>query len=185
MPGYHLRSVADHDLAHIAPHHHHPVTVGHWHRVVVGPVPHQGQGADAALSSTPSSTTLRGPAWGGKCPGPLLPCLESDESNGLVGFPEACQLGLLAHRSSVSRNRATARCVRFLSPSLKLDSISHCESSWYSAASPTASANADTTTVEVWPLAVAHENENVRYEPNEDPPSLLVPVPCVFDKYKK
>ena len=48
MPGYHLCPAADHHLAHIAAHHHLPVTVGHGHRVVVGPVPHQGQGADTA-----------------------------------------------------------------------------------------------------------------------------------------
>ena len=48
MPGYHLCPVADHHLAHVAAHHHLPVTVGHGHRVVVGPVPHQGQGADTA-----------------------------------------------------------------------------------------------------------------------------------------
>ena len=48
MPGYHLRPAADHHLAHIAPHQHLHVTVGHGHRVVVGPVPHQGQGADTA-----------------------------------------------------------------------------------------------------------------------------------------
>ena len=48
MPGYHLRPVADHHLAHISSHHHLPVTVSHRHRVVVGPIPHQRQGADTA-----------------------------------------------------------------------------------------------------------------------------------------
>ena len=48
MPGYHLCPAADDNLAHIAPHHHLHVTVGHGHRVVVGPVPYQRQGSDAA-----------------------------------------------------------------------------------------------------------------------------------------
>ena len=48
MPGYHLCPAADHHFADIAAHQHLPVTVGHWHRVVVGPVPHQRQGADTA-----------------------------------------------------------------------------------------------------------------------------------------
>ena len=43
MPGDHLGPAADDHPVHVAPHQHVPVPVGHRHRVVVGPVPDQGQ----------------------------------------------------------------------------------------------------------------------------------------------
>ena len=48
MPGNDLRPAADDDLIDVAPHQHVPVSMGHRRRIVVGPVPDQGQGADPA-----------------------------------------------------------------------------------------------------------------------------------------
>ena len=46
MTGDDLRATADHNLVHISANQHVPMSIGHWHRVVVGPVPDQRQRAD-------------------------------------------------------------------------------------------------------------------------------------------
>ena len=48
VPGDDLGPAADDHYVDVAPNQHVPVSVGHWHRVVVGPVPYQRQGTDPA-----------------------------------------------------------------------------------------------------------------------------------------
>ena len=48
MPGDHLGTTADNHPVHVSPDQHVAVSVGHRHRVVVDPVPDQGQGTHSA-----------------------------------------------------------------------------------------------------------------------------------------